>query len=109
MPLTPFQASALRLIATNRSPDSHLAGASAILAAPASPRFSGDIDLFHDSEEAVARAYGMDAKILEANGYRVRTLLSQPGFILPRALDASEFPLCESAALKEELERFFGI
>lgn len=81
MPLTPFQASVLRLISTNRAPDSHLAGASAIHAAPASPRFSGDIDLFHDSEEAVARAYDQDAKILLANGYRVQTRLSQPGFI----------------------------
>ncbi len=48
MPLTPFQATILRLIAANRSQASHLAGASAIHAAPASIRFSGDLDLFQE-------------------------------------------------------------
>jgi len=81
MPLTSFQATILRLIAANRSHASHLAGASAIHAAPASSRFSGDLDLFHDSEEAVAESYKRDSGTLLANGFQVRLLLSQPGFI----------------------------
>lgn len=81
MPLTPFQAKVLRLISVNRSPESHVAGASAIHAAPDSLRYSGDVDLFHDSEEAVARAYERDTQTLRANGYTVQTRLSQPGFI----------------------------
>lgn len=81
MPLTPFQASILGLIASNRSLESHLAGASAIHAAPASIRFSGDLYLFHDSEQAVAESYRRDSETLVANGFQVRLLLSQPGFI----------------------------
>ncbi|MFW6218363.1 MAG: nucleotidyl transferase AbiEii/AbiGii toxin family protein [Verrucomicrobiota bacterium] len=81
MPLTPFQATILRLIAANRSHESHLARASAIHAASASIRFSGDLDLFHDSEESVAESYNRDSATLSANGFQVRVMLSQPGFI----------------------------
>jgi len=88
MPLTPFQSGVLRLISVNRTPESHLAGAAAIHAAPTSQRYSGDVDLFHDSVEAVAEAYHRDSQILLSHDHTVSTKLSQPGFI--RALVGRE-------------------
>ena len=49
MPLTPFQAEVVRLLAPHRSPGSFLAGGAAIHLARNSPRFSNDLDYFQDS------------------------------------------------------------
>lgn len=81
MPLTPLQAEVLALLATHRSPASHIAGATGLLMSPCAPRRSHDVDLFHDAEEEVARAFAADRSALEENGIRVSVLLSQPGFI----------------------------
>ncbi len=81
MPLTPIQIEVLGLLASNRSPESHLAGATGILMAADSPRRSQDIDLFHDAEEEVARAFTADRTCLEKKGFGVSIQLSQPGFI----------------------------
>jgi hypothetical protein len=58
MALTPLQRRILRIIAKNRSPDSHIAGGAPL--ARISGRVSDDIDVFHDAEEAVLRAVEMD-------------------------------------------------
>lgn len=81
MPLTPFQARLGRLLAVNRSEDSYLAGAAAILAAPATHRFSHDLDYFHDSAARVASAFAADRLTLEADGYEVTVEISQPGYV----------------------------
>ena len=47
-------------------------------------RTSHDLDLFHDSEQAVADAFAKDRSILEGHGYRLELVLSQPGFIRAR-------------------------
>ena len=44
MPLTEFQAAIARLLATNRSPDSYLAGGAALHIEPNSKRYSNDLD-----------------------------------------------------------------
>ena len=81
MPLAPIQASIARLIAVNRSPSSHLAGAAALYLQPNSARTSTDLDYFHDREAQVGQAYAADRKILVDAGYRVEVVLSQPGFV----------------------------
>ncbi len=81
MPLTPFQRELLAVIAPARTPDSYLAGGTALHFAPDSTRYSRDIDLFHDAEERVAEAFSQDRKLLERNGYALDTLISQPGLI----------------------------
>jgi hypothetical protein len=81
VPLTDFQARLGRLLAGNRSEDSYLAGAAAILLAPTTHRFSHDLDYFHDSEARVASAFAADRGTLVANGYDVKTEISQPGYI----------------------------
>lgn len=81
MPLTTYQMRLGRLLATNRSEDSYLAGGAAILAAPNSLRFSHDLDYFHDSAARVASAFEADAVELRADGNSVDIEISQPGYI----------------------------
>ena len=77
MPLSDLQAAILRLLAAQRSPESYVAGASALNRD--GPRFSDDIDIFHDREAGVAQAATADAALLAANGYAVNWLRREPG------------------------------
>ena len=56
MPLSDIQEEVLRRIAANRSPESYLAGATVLHRAKDTPRFSRDLDFFHDIEDSVARS-----------------------------------------------------
>lgn len=71
MPLTPFQSTLLKLLAANRSPESFVAGGIA-LNARESVRWSADVDVFHDAEDAVIRASEADLTTLHAAGYSSR-------------------------------------
>jgi hypothetical protein len=66
VPLTKLQSHVLRVLAARRSPDSYIAGGVAINRG--GPRFSGDIDIFHDSENRLAAAAEADAKALTEAG-----------------------------------------
>lgn len=90
MPLTPYQAKLGRLLAANRTEDSYLAGAAAILAQPGTKRFSQDLDYFHDSAERVASAYEVDRRTLVASGHLVEPALIQPGYILAIIRDGEQ-------------------
>lgn len=81
VPLTDLQRELLALLARSRDSDGYLAGGTALHAASSSSRFSEDLDIFHDSAEAVAKSFARDSAVLEAAGYRIRVRLSQPGFI----------------------------
>jgi hypothetical protein len=80
MPLTPFQSQTLRLLAAGRSPESFLAGGTVLNAGADSPRYSKDLDIFHDVEASVAASAETDAATLRAAGYEVAWLLRQPMF-----------------------------
>lgn len=80
MPLTDFQRTVLHLLAEHRSPESFVAGGTAINAAPNSPRYSEDVDIFHDAEENVAVVAEADAATLVQAGFAVERLKSVPGF-----------------------------
>jgi hypothetical protein len=67
VPITRFQSEVLRLLAAQRSPDSYIAGGIAINRA--GPRFSADIDIFHDSETRLGSAVNADAAALSGAGY----------------------------------------
>lgn len=75
MPLTKIQKDVLGLLASHRDPESYVAGATPLNRD--TPRYSGDIDVFHDREERVASAALQDAIALEAEGYGVRWLRQQ--------------------------------
>lgn len=81
VPLTPFQAAIAKLLATNRTPDSYLAGGAALHLQPNSKRYSNDLDYFHDSEERVSKAFREDAALLSDAGYSVDIKLEHPGFV----------------------------
>jgi len=81
VPLTAFQKEVAQQLAANRSPESHLAGAAALMLDEQSPRMSDDLDYFHDEEALVAQAYDLDRRALSGAGFLVTVLLSQPGFI----------------------------
>lgn len=80
MPLTDIQAQVLKTIAANRSPESYLAGATVILRDDDSPRYSNDLDFFHDVEDCVAQNAETDAGALRSAGYDLAWLLRTPTF-----------------------------
>lgn len=81
MPLTEFQSVLARLLASNRSPDSHLADGAALHLSPNSQRYSNDLDYFHDSVERVATAFADDRALLEKHGYSIDVKMNQPAYI----------------------------
>lgn len=81
MPLTPYQAELARLLSTQRSEDSYLAGGAALHIEPNTRRYSNDLDYFHDSVARVAEAFAADHAALVAAGYQVQMEVQQPGFL----------------------------
>ncbi len=81
LPLTSYQQGIAQLLSNNRTPDSYLAGGSALHLEPNSKRYSNDLDYFHDSEERVASAFAEDGESLETSGYTLRVHMNQPGYI----------------------------
>ncbi len=77
MPLSEVQRDILLLLAAHRTPESYVAGATALN--QDGPRFSGDIDVFHDREESVARAAEADSALRAEYGFAVRWLRREPG------------------------------
>lgn len=76
VPISKLQSDILRLIAAKRDPESYIAGGVPINRA--GPRYSSDIDIFHDRQERVAEAALADAGVLSAAGYEVVWLRQQP-------------------------------
>lgn len=78
MPLDDLQTAVFAVLRGYRSPESHVAGATALHRGPGSIRFSEDIDIFHDAEAMVAEAAAGDQSALEAAGFRVERERSFP-------------------------------
>ncbi|NQV72978.1 hypothetical protein HQ496_07635 [bacterium] len=81
MPLTELQSDILAVISTHRTPENYIAGDTTLHFEPNSTRFSRDLDIFHDALEAVAPSYERDRASLEAAGFHLEIIISQPGFI----------------------------
>jgi hypothetical protein len=77
VPLSSIQSELLRLLASHRSPESYVAGA--VPLNRDGPRFSDDIDVFHDREESVAAAAIADTEVLDKAGFAVSWLRREPG------------------------------
>ncbi len=83
MALTELQREICRLIADHRiaSGESYLAGAATLNELLAAPRVSRDIDLFHDSAEALEWAWEEDRRLLAMNGLVVSVVRERPSFV----------------------------
>lgn len=78
MPLSKIQTDILRLLAAHRDPESYVAGSTPLNRD--APRYSGDIDVFHDREERVAQAAEQDSAVLQRHGYALQWLRREPTF-----------------------------
>ena len=76
MPISKLQSDILRLIAAKRDPESFIAGGVPINRT--GPRYSADIDVFHDRQERVAEAALADAAIFGSAGYDFQWIRQQP-------------------------------
>jgi len=81
--LTAYQRTILRVLADNRrrTPGSYVAGGLAFNFVLGTPRVSRDIDIFHDTVEALLASWTVDRQVLEASGYRVTPLRELKTFI----------------------------
>lgn len=83
MALTPVQRDVCRILAAERRRygESYLAGGVALSVALQTTRLSRDVDVFHDTAEAVARSWDRDRATLEAAGYTVLPLRERNGYV----------------------------
>ncbi len=93
MALTKLQRSICQLIAQNRveSGESYVAGGVALNEAIGAARVSRDIDLFHDTNQALDATWAADRELIEHAGFHVEVLRELRGFVqaLVRGLDDS--------------------
>lgn len=80
MPLDALQSTVFATLRAQRHPDSHVAGAAALHRDPLSPRYSDDIDVFHDAAELVATNAMADAAVLTDAGFVVTWQSRAEGF-----------------------------
>jgi hypothetical protein len=71
MPLTEFQKRILKLLAENRSLESHVGGGLVLNSEDDSPRYSKDVDIFHEAAVEVVKSSEADVSVLEGEGYEV--------------------------------------
>lgn len=83
MALTALQRAVCGLLAENRiaSGESYVAGGAALNELIAASRISRDVDLFHDTDEALAASWQADRLLLEANGFGVAVVRERATFV----------------------------
>lgn len=83
MALTPLQRGICRLIARNRieAGASYVAGGASLNELTKGSRISRDVDLFHDTEEALERTWAADRALLDGHGYSLRILRERLGVV----------------------------
>jgi hypothetical protein len=103
VPLSSLQRDVLRTLAAHRNPESYVAGSTPLHRD--GPRFSGDIDIFHDREERVAAAAAEDAASLEVAGFTVEWIRREPGIYAASVMREGESTKLEWA--RDSDFRFF--
>jgi hypothetical protein len=109
MALTAFQLDLCRLIARQRveSGESYVAGGTALNSVLGASRVSRDVDLFHDTLEAVAESFAADRKLLTAGGYDLRIQRERAGFVEAVAARGGDSVVLQWAA--DSAFRFFPL
>jgi len=72
VPLSKLQSEILRLLAAHRDPENYVRGSTPLTRN--APRYSEDIDVFHDREERVTQAVQQDTVILQEHGFSLQWL-----------------------------------
>jgi hypothetical protein len=109
MALTTLQRDVCRLLADSRiaSGESYVAGGAALNELLSAPRVSRDLDLFHDTQAALAATWDSDRRLLEAGGYALRILRERPTFVEAEATRGGESVLLQWA--QDSAYRFFPL
>lgn len=109
MALTNLQRTLCRLLAENRIAigESYVAGGAALNELIAAPRISRDIDVFHDTETAVAASWDADRRVLEQHGFRVQVLRERSSYVEATVEAAAESVRLEWA--RDSAFRFFPL
>lgn len=109
MALTEFQRAICRLLADQRlrSGESYVAGGVALNELLGAPRLSRDVDLFHDSEEALEASWLADRTRLESAGYTVHIVRERASFIEAEVTRGGEAARLEWA--RDSAYRFFPL
>jgi hypothetical protein len=109
MGLSDFQRRVCRLLAQDRlrARESYLAGGAALNELLAAPRLSRDVDVFHDTEEALVASWQADRASLEGAGYNVRVFRERPGFVEAEIRSSVESVLMQWA--RDSAYRFFPL
>lgn len=107
MPLGSFESEVLRLLATNRNPESYIGGATVLHQNPESPRASLDIDVFHDTAEALRQAVEQDLATLKKHGYDVSFTQQQQTFC--RATVTKDLLQTKLEWVQDSAFRFFPV
>lgn len=109
MALTELQRSVCRLLAVERirSGESYVAGGVALNELLGGARVSRDIDLFHDTEEAVEASWAADRGRLEEAGFTIEVLRERPGFVEAEVQKGEDAVLMEWA--RDSAFRFFPL
>ena len=109
MALTDFQRTICRLLAAHRieSGESYVAGGVALNEIMATSRISRDIDLFHDTVEALEASWAADRQLLEDSGFEVRVLRERRSYVEAEIRGNGEAVLMEWA--RDSAYRFFPL
>jgi hypothetical protein len=109
MALTPLQRDICRLLAERRraTGESYVAGGAALQEALRTARLSRDIDIFHDTAEAVAAAWDEDRRTLGEAGYEVEVLRERRDYVEARISRDGTAVLVEWA--RDSAFRFFPL
>ena len=109
MALTEFQRHICNLLARNRRAggESYVAGGVALNELLGGRRISRDVDLFHDSDEALRATWDADRGLLESAGLQIDVLRERPGFVEARIRRKADTVLLEWS--RDSAFRFFPL
>ncbi len=109
MAATEFQRAICRLIAKSRrdSGESYVAGGVALNTLLCGPRVSRDIDLFHDTDEALRASWDNDQSLLIRGGYGVDVIRQTTAYV--EALVAKGGERVVMQWLRDSAFRFFPL
>ena len=83
MGLSTFQIEVCQLLSAERRTrgESYVAGGAALNVLLEAPRLSKDVDLFHDTQQALRATWQRDEELLRQSGYELQLIVDRPSFV----------------------------